>query len=126
MTSTNGIPTAPCSVWSIHFGADAYQQKGDVEKVVAYTGRSLQLNPDNLTSLILQVEMLPLPQYLRSRSADRTRILPEAENDAKWDDAIQAFKKAGGLGQGTLIKTYADDQIAQMKKRKAQEAVASR
>ena len=208
-------PDSPLLSMVYSFGANAYQQKGDVEKVVAYTGRSLQLNPDNLTSLILRIEMLPMPQYLRSHPADRTKILQEAENDAKralqltaqipkqpyesdaqyqkrldgfaseiygplgtvhlelasggpagldrgelakaekelssavsssanpdprdcyrlgeayaldgkWDDAIQAFKKAGGLGQGTLIKTYADDQIAQMKKRKAQDAMASR
>jgi len=46
--------------------------------------------------------------------------------DGKWDEAIQAFKKAGGLGQATLIKSYADEQIAQMKKRKTQDAVALR
>ena len=208
-------PASPLLSMVYSFGANAYQQKGDVEKVVAYTGRSLQLNPDNLTSLILRIEMLPMPQYLRSHAADKTRILQEAENDAKralqltaqiprqphesdaqyqkrlegftseiygplgtvhlelasggpagldrgelaraeqeinaavttsanpdprdyyrlgeayaldgkWDDAIQAFKKAGGLGQGTLIKSYADEQIAQMKKRKAQDAMASR
>jgi hypothetical protein len=39
--------------------------------------------------------------------------------DGKWDDAIQAFTKAGDLGQGTLIKTYADQQIGEMKKKKA-------
>jgi len=208
-------PDSPLLSMVYSFGANAYQQKGDVEKVVAYTGRSLQLNPDNLTSLILRVEMLPMPQYLRNHAADKTKILQEAESDAKralqltaqiprqphesdaqyqkrldnftsqiygplgtvhlemasggpagldrgelakaehelntavsssanpdprdyyrlgeayaldgkWDDAVLAFKKAGGLGQGTLIKTYADEQIAQMKKRKAQDALASR
>ena len=197
------------------FGANAWQQKGEVEKVVDYTGKSLKLNPDNLTALILRLGMLPMPQYLRAHAADRGRILREAEADAdhalklisqiprqptetdaeyqkrlagfageiygplgtihlemasggsagldrgelvkaekelntavsssanpdprdcyrlgeayaldgKWDDAILAFKKAGGLGQGTMIKTYADEQIAQMKKRKAQDALASR
>jgi tetratricopeptide (TPR) repeat protein len=194
------------SVYS--FGANTYQQKGDVEKVVDYTGKSLKLKPDNLTSLILRIGMLPMPQYLRNHAADRGKILLEALNDAnralqiipqilkqpneadavyqkrlaenaseihgplgtvylelatgapagpdkaelvkaerelttavttsshpdprdyyrmgeaygldgKWDEAIQAFRKAGGLGQGTLIKTYADEQIDQMKKRKA-------
>lgn len=208
-------PDSPLLSMVYSFGANAYQQKGDVEKVVAYTGRSLQLNPDNLTSLILRIEMLPMPQYLRNHAADKTKILQEAESDAKralqltaqiprqphesdaqyqkrldnftsqiygplgtvhlemasggpsgldrgelakaeqelssavsssanpdprdcyrlgeayaldgkWDDAMLAFKKAGGLGQGTLIKTYADEQIAQMKKRKAQDALASR
>jgi tetratricopeptide (TPR) repeat protein len=208
-------PDSPLLSMVYSFGANAYQQKGDVEKVVAYTGRSLELNPDNLTSLILRIQMLPMPQYLRNHAADHTRILQEAENDAKralqlttqiprqpqesdaqyqkrldnftsqiygplgtvhlematggpagldrgelakaehelntavsssvnpdprdcyrlgeayaldgkWDDAILAFKKAGGLGQGTLIKTYSDEQIAQMRKQKAQDALASR
>jgi tetratricopeptide (TPR) repeat protein len=188
------------SVYS--FGANAYQQKGDVEKVVDYTGKSLKLKPDNLTSLILRLGMLPMPQYLRNHAADRDKILRQALNDAnralqiipqipkqpneadavyqkrlaeiasevhgplgtvylelatgapagpdkaelakaeqeftmavttsshpdprdyyrmgeaygldgKWDEAIQAFKKAGVLGQDTLIKNYADEQIAQ-------------
>lgn len=208
-------PRSPLLSYVYSFGANAYQQKGDVEKVVDYTGKSLSLDPDNLTSLILRVEMLPLPQFLRNHAAERNKILEEAENDSnralqlisqipkqptetdteyqkrlagfaseihgplgtvhlelasggaagpdkaelskaefefntavitsgdpdprdyyrlgeayaldgKWDDAIHAFKKAGGLGQGTLIKTYADEQIAQMKKRKAQDAMASR
>ena len=207
-------PSSPLLSYVYSFGANAYQQKGDVEKVVDYTGKSLNLNPDNLTSLILRLGMLPLPQYLRNHAADRDKILREAESDAnralqliaqipkqpnepdteyqkrlagfaseihgplgmvhlelasrgpagldktelgkaerefntavaasshpdprdyyrmgeayaldgKWDDAIQAFEKAGGLGRGTLIKTYADEQIAQMKKRKAQDSLAS-
>jgi tetratricopeptide (TPR) repeat protein len=207
-------PDSPLLSHVYSFGANAYQQKGDMEKVIDYTGKSLKLNPDNLTSLILRLGMLPLPQYLRNHAADRDKILREAESDAsralqliaqiprqpneadgayqkrlagfasevhgplgmvhlelasgglagldkaelakaerefntavttsshpdprdyyrmgeayaldrKWDDAIQAFKKADGLGQGTLIKTYADEQIAQMKKRKAQDSVAS-
>ena len=39
--------------------------------------------------------------------------------DGKIDDAIQAFTRAGELGQGTLIKTYADQQVAELKKLKA-------
>jgi hypothetical protein len=38
---------------------------------------------------------------------------------------MQAFRKAGALGQGTLIKTYADQQIAQLKKMKGQGSLAS-
>jgi tetratricopeptide (TPR) repeat protein len=195
------------------FGANAYQQKGDVEKVVEYCGKSLKLNPDNIMSLVLDIGMLPQPQYLNNHPADRERILAEAESEAnhalqlvakipkqpneadadyqkrqaefasqvhgplgmihlelassglagpdkaelakaeqefktavsttshpdprdyyrmgetygldgKWDDAIQAFTKAGELGQGTLIKTYADEQIGEMKKRKAQASAA--
>jgi tetratricopeptide (TPR) repeat protein len=208
-------PNSPLLSQAYSFGANAYQQKGDVEKVVEYTGKSLALDPDNLTSLILRLGMLTMPQYLRAHAADRNKILREAEADAdhalelisqipkqptetaaeyqkrlagfaseihgplgsvhlelasggpagldrtelakaerelstavttsanpdprdyyrmgeayaldgKWDDAMQAFKKAGGLGQGTPIKTYADEQITRLKKRKAQDSVASR
>jgi len=207
-------PNSPLLSHVCSFGANAYQRKGDVEKVVDYTGKSLKLNPDNLTSLILRVEMLPLPQYLRSHAADRGRILREAENDAnralelisriprqpaetdadyqkrlagfaseihgplgmvhlelasgatggldrvelakaerefstavttssnpdprdyyrmgeayalddKWDNAIQAFKKAVRLGQGTPIGAYANEQIARIEKRKTQDSLAS-
>ena len=45
--------------------------------------------------------------------------------EGKLDDAIQAFTKAGEFGQGTLIKTYADEQVAQLKQRKAQGPAAS-
>jgi tetratricopeptide (TPR) repeat protein len=40
--------------------------------------------------------------------------------DGKLDDAIQAFTNASQIGQGTMIKPYADKQIEELKKRKAQ------
>ena len=39
--------------------------------------------------------------------------------DGKIDDAIAAFTKAGELGQGTMIKSYADQRIADLQKKKA-------
>ena len=196
------------------FGANAYQQKGDVEKVAEYTGKSLKLKPDNLMSLFLSLALLPQPQYLNKHPTDRDKILQEAENEANralqlipqipkqageadadykkrlaglasevhsalgmvhldlasegltgWDkaelakseqefttavsasehpdprdycrigeiydvegrldDAIQAYTKASQAGQGTAIKTFADEQVAQLKKRKAQRSAAS-
>ncbi|MGD0128694.1 MAG: hypothetical protein ABSF46_25335 [Terriglobia bacterium] len=190
------------------FEANAYQQKGDVDKVVDYTDKSLKLNGDNLMSLVLNIGMSPQPQYLNNHKAEQEKILQDAEThaahaleliaklpkqpneadadyqkrlaeiasqvhgplgmvhlelanqglsgpdktelekaeqefnlaitnsghpdprdyyrlgetfrmDGKIDDAIQAFTKAGDLGQGTLIKTYADQQIAELKKAKA-------
>ena len=208
-------PSSTLLSYAYSFGANAYQQKGDVEKVAEYTGKSLKLKPDNLMSLILSVEVLPLPQYIRNHPADRDKILRQAESEAdralqlipqipkraneadadyekrlagvasglhaalgmvhlelagetltgrpdkaelakaeqefttavtttahpnpsdyyrmgeaygvegKLDDAIQAFMKAGEFGQGTVIKTYANEQIAQLKKRKAQGWTAS-
>jgi tetratricopeptide (TPR) repeat protein len=195
------------------FEANAYQQKGDVDKVVEYSGQGLKLKPDNLMALILSIGMMPQPQYLNNHAADRDKILTDAESEAnhalqliaqipkqpneadadyqkrqadlasevhgplgmihlelasgglagpdkaelakaeqefktavttashpdprdfyrmgeaygldgKYDDAIQAFTRAGELGQGTMIKTYADQQIGEMKKRKAQGSTA--
>ncbi len=220
ISSVNGFakeyPASSLLSYVYSIGANAYQHKGDVEMVVEYTGKSLKLNPDNLTALALRAGMLPQPQFLRSHPADRGRILSEALSDArhalllisqlpkqpneaeaeyekrlagfaseihgplgvvhlelasggpaatgpdkaelakaeqeftmavansshpdprdyyrlgeayamdgKYDDAIQTFTKAGTLGQGTLIKNYANEQIAEVKKRKAQGTVAS-
>jgi tetratricopeptide (TPR) repeat protein len=202
-------PNSSLLSYSYALGASAYQQKGDVEKVAEYTGKSLKLKPDNLMSLFLRAAVLPLPQYLNNHPADRGKLIQEAESDAnhalqliqhipkqpneadadyqkrlagiasgvygalgtvhlarasealagpdktdlakaeqelkiavsttdrpspqdyfrlgeacamdgKLDDAIQSFKYAGQLGQGTLIETYADRQIALLIKRKAQ------
>ena len=50
---------------------------------------------------------------------DYYRLGETCKLDGKIDDAIQAFTRAGELGQGTLIKTYADQQVGELKKLKA-------
>jgi tetratricopeptide (TPR) repeat protein len=202
-------PDSPLLSFVYSFGANAYQQKGDVEKTVDLCEKSLKANPDNLMALIINIGMLPQPQYLNNHSADREKILQEAESEAnhalelipkrltkkgdesdgdyqkrladfesqvhgplgmtylematgglvgadkaelekaehefntavtsssrpdprdyyrlgeaykmdgKLDDALQAFTKASELGQGTMIKTFADQQIGEIKKIKA-------
>jgi tetratricopeptide (TPR) repeat protein len=212
-TFTKQYPDSPLLGYVYSLAANAYLHEGDVEKVVTFTGYSLNFSPDNLTSLILRVEMLPQPQYLRNHATYAGKILQEALSegnhalqliaqvpkqpneavavyqqrladyaseihgplgmvhlelasgaasgldkaelakaeqefnaavntrqptaqdyyrlgeayglDGKWDEAIQAFTKAGKLGQGTPIKTYATEQIAQMRKSKAQGTLAS-
>jgi tetratricopeptide (TPR) repeat protein len=213
-TFTKQFPQSSLLSYVYSLWANAYQQKGDIEEVVAYTGYSLNFNQDNLTSLILRVGALPQPQYLRRHAVYGGKILQEAlteanralqlisqipklpneteaeyhrrladygseihgplgmvhlmlasggpssldkaelakaeqefttavstsshpdprdyyrlgeayKMDGKWGDAIQAFTKAGKLGQGTLIQTYAMEEIAQVKKRNAQATVAS-
>jgi hypothetical protein len=44
--------------------------------------------------------------------------------EGKLDDAIRAFTKASEIGQGTMIKAYADRQIEELKKRNAQGSAA--
>jgi tetratricopeptide (TPR) repeat protein len=44
--------------------------------------------------------------------------------DDKFDDAIEAYTKAAQAGQGTMVKTFADRQIEEIKRRKAQGSAA--
>jgi tetratricopeptide (TPR) repeat protein len=193
------------TTWVYTFAANAYQQKGDVQHVVEYGEKSLQLKSDNLLSLLIMASMLPQPQMLRNGDADKEKKLAEAESYAnqalklidqlpqqpnetaadfqqrkdrlarephsalgmihlerssmglegpdkdelmkaeqeyqlavslgsqpnaqdffrlgetraalqKWDGAVEAFTKASELGQGTVIKTYADQRIEQIRK----------
>jgi hypothetical protein len=195
------------------YGANGYEQKGDVDKALEHTEKCLKLKPDNLMCLIMSLGMLPQPQYLKNHEADRDKILQEAGSEAnralqlipqqipkqpneadadhqkrlaqiaspvhgslgmvhlelaveslagldkaelakaeqefktavttdrpdpsdyfymgeaykldnKLDDAIEAYTKASQAGQGTMIKTYADRQIEEMKRRKAQGSAA--
>jgi tetratricopeptide (TPR) repeat protein len=206
-------PNSPFLSFVYTFGANAYQQKGDVEKVVELTNESLKLRSDNIMSLVMKVAMLPQPQYLNKHEAERDKILQEAESegnralqlisqlptqpneaevdhqkrlasaasgihaslgmvhleraaeslgapdkaelakaeqefktavtttdrpdssdyyrmgeaytmDGKLDDALEAFTKASQIGQGTMLKTYADQRIEELKKRKARGSAA--
>jgi tetratricopeptide (TPR) repeat protein len=201
-------PDSPALSYVYSFEAAAYQQKGDVNKIVELCQKSLKLKPDNLMSLVLISSMIPQPQYLKDREAEKGQLLEEAENyaqdalkqineiprqpgetdeayqkrkdsfaagvhsalgmihlerstmglagadkdelakaeqefntavsatdrptpqdyyrlgeaysiDGKIDDAIGAFKKAAEYGQGTMIKTYADQRVAALEKQKA-------
>jgi len=201
-------PDSPALTYVYSFEANAYQQKGEVEKVADYTDKSLKLNGDNLMSLVLSIGIMPQPQYLNNHKAEQEKILQDTQTranraleliaklpklatesdedyqkrlaeigsqvhgplgmfhlemanqslsglektelgkaeeefnaavsktahpdprdyyrlgetyklDGKIDDAIQAFTRAGELGQGTLIKTYADQQVVELKKLKA-------
>jgi len=201
-------PNSPLLSWVYTFAANAFQQKGEIERVVEYGEKSLKLKPDNLLSLLIMAAMLPQPQLMHGGDLDREKKLKEAEayaNQAleiiealpqqpteteeqfnqrkaslkmephsalgmvhlqragmglvgpdqeelakaaeeyekavadaprpspqdyyrlgeayalqnKLDEAIQAFTRAGDLGQGTVIKTYADQKVEELTKKKA-------
>ena len=75
-------PESPLLSYVYSLGANSYQQKGDVEKVIEYTGKGLKLKPDNLMCLILRIGMLPQPQYLKNHEADKDKILKETQTEA--------------------------------------------
>jgi len=207
------FPQSALLTYAYWFEANAFQQKGDVEKVVEYGDKSLESKSDNLMALLLLCNMLPQPQYLKSHEMDKEKQLAQAEDyanralklidqvprqanetdeqyqkrkasyaagahaslgmihlersqlslagpdkdelakaeteykeavqaserpdprdyyrlgetynmEGKLDEAIDAFSKAGDLGQGTMIKTYADQRVEELKKRKAAQASA--
>jgi tetratricopeptide (TPR) repeat protein len=190
------------------FGANAYMEKGDVEKVADYTEKSLKAKPDNLMALAMRVEILPMPQYVNKHPSELGKILAETvsdcnrglqlikdvpkqpnetddafkkrqesissglhgalgmvhltmasqalegvdkaelvkaeqefqisvttsthpdpiycfrmgeayEMDGKYDEAIQAFTKAGQFGKGGPIEQLANNEIAEVKKKQA-------
>jgi len=207
-------PESTLLSYAYFFEANAYQQKGDVEKIVKYSDRSLSSDPNNLVSLILSVRALSMPQYIKSHRTEGGKILRQAQVEAahalalvleiprqpresevdyhkrlaavssevhgalgtvhlelasggprglnkaelaraeqefkiavansrqpdprdyyrlgeaygaegKWDDAIQAYAKAGKIGQDTLISEYASEQIGHLKRKKAQSLAAA-
>jgi len=47
-------------------------------------------------------------------------------SDGKLDEALGAFSKASELGQGSVLKTYADQRIQQIKARQAQSKASAK
>jgi len=62
--------------------ADAYRQKGEVERVVEYGEKSIKLKDDNPVALLLVASVLPEPQSLRGNDLDKEKKLSEAEEYA--------------------------------------------
>lgn len=53
-------------------------------------------------------------------ASDFYRLGEVREHLKKYDEAIEAFTRSGQLGEGTVIKTYADQRIATLQKLKGQ------
>ncbi len=200
-------PNSPGLTYAYSLAANAYQQKGDIEKVLANGKKSLELKNDNLLSLLIMGSMLPQPQSLKTGDPEKKLAqaeayasqalklidaLPKQPNETdeqykakkaqlsrepysalgmvhleraqqalegpdrgelaaaekefqtavsvtpqpapqdyyrlgeirimlkNYDGAMEAFTKASELGQGTVIKTYADERIQAIQKLKAQ------
>jgi len=62
--------------------AKAYQQKGDLDKLLEYGEKSLKLDPDNLFSLLMVAITLPQPRMLQGSAVETTQRLSLAETYA--------------------------------------------
>src|SRR2546422_6024495 len=78
--------------------ADAYRQKGEVERVVEYGEKSIKLKDDNPVALLLVASVLPEPQSLRGNDLDKEKKLSEAEEYAnRAIKLIDQIPKAANL-----------------------------
>ncbi len=63
-------------------GAIAFQQKSDVQQVIAYGEKSVKLNGENPGALLLMAATLPEPRSMQGNDLDKEKKLSEAEEDA--------------------------------------------
>lgn len=199
-------PSSDLLTWVHTFAANAYQQRGEIDKVVEHGSKAIELKPDNLLALLIMSSILPQPQMMKGSDHEKVSNLNRAEEYAnkaleliekldpqpnetledfakrkamlsaepysalglihlerslfglagpdtdelakaeaayrraitlvdrpnpqdyyrlgetlalsnKIPEAIEAFQKAGELGSGTILKTYADNKIEELKKR---------
>lgn len=101
-------PNSPLLSAIYAFKATAHRQKGELDKVVDASEKSLKLNGDNLVSLIMLALILPQPQMMQGNELDKEKKLAEAETDANHALAVieripkqpnetdEAFKKRKG------------------------------
>jgi len=71
------------------YEANAYQQKGDVAKIVEFAEKSVAVDPHNVMSLGQLAFAIPTPQYLKLHSSDEEQELNRAEKYAQ--EATQAI-----------------------------------
>ena len=70
------------------FEANAYQSKGDANKIVEFAEKSLAVKKDNLMSLLLAAYAIPQPQYINQHRNDEPEELNKAEGFCQ--DALKA------------------------------------
>jgi tetratricopeptide (TPR) repeat protein len=79
-------PKSSLLTYTYALEASAYQQKNDAENVVKYGEKSLNLDPNNLISLLMVSGVLPQPQMLNNIS--------DAEKEKRLGAAVTYAQKA--------------------------------
>jgi tetratricopeptide (TPR) repeat protein len=76
------------------YEGNAYQMKNDVDKIVEYAQKSLDLKKDNIMAIGMLAYAMPTPQYLKLHQADEPSQLDTAEKYAQSGLKImETFKK---------------------------------
>src|SRR5271169_3078197 len=77
------FPSSPFLSYAYFFEANAYESKGDYDKLIDAGEKSIKLNADNLMTLIMLSTILPQPQSMKGgNDLDKQKKLTEAEADA--------------------------------------------
>lgn len=92
-------PKSPLLTYVYAMAGNAYQQKNDAVNAVAYGEKSLQLDPNNLMSLLLVSSILPQPQMLNVGDAVKEQRLNLAETYA--NKALQIISQLPKLPNET-------------------------
>lgn len=87
--------------------SQAYEEKGDFNNAWSYAEKSLKIDPDNLSSLLLLASTLTQPSMVSGSESEKTARLAEAELDAN-----RALKLIEGMPK------RADETDEQARKRK--------
>jgi anaerobic ribonucleoside-triphosphate reductase len=88
-------PKSPSISYVYAFEANAYETKGDAEKLVEYAEKSVELKKDNLMSLPHARLRHPQPQYINLHQADEEKELTKAEGYAsgRFQGRLTSLKK---------------------------------
>jgi len=76
------FPNSAYLTYAYFFEANAYEAKGDFDKLIDAGEKSIKLNADNLMTLIMMSTILPQPQAMKGNDLDKQKKLTEAEADA--------------------------------------------
>jgi tetratricopeptide (TPR) repeat protein len=76
------FPKSEALTYVYAFEGNAYETKGNAEKMVEYAEKSLALKNDNLMSLLMAAYGIPQPQYTKLHQADEEKQLNQAESYA--------------------------------------------
>jgi tetratricopeptide (TPR) repeat protein len=107
---TAKYPKSPLLTYVYALESSAYQQKNDAENVVKYGEKSLDLDPNNLISLLMVSGVLPQPQMLNNIS--------DAEKEKRLGAAADYAQKA--LQEIDQLPKQSNESDAAYQKRKDQ------
>lgn len=86
-------PNSNLLTYAYFLAQGASLEKGDLQSVLEYGEKSLELKPDNLNALMLMAKILPQPQALRNE------MNPDKKLDEAEKDGMKALELISAMGK---------------------------